>query len=44
MSRLRDEILEWSFTGYLKPGDAPRAIDVAGLTPQLSDWRDFRAS
>jgi uncharacterized membrane protein len=41
VSRLRDEILEWAATGHLKPGDAPRAFEIGGLTPQLSDWRNF---
>lgn len=41
MSQLRDEILEWVSTGHLKPGDAPRTFEIAGLSPQLSDWRKF---
>ncbi len=41
MSHLRDEILEWSASGRLKPEAAPRALEIAGLTPQLSDWRNF---
>jgi uncharacterized membrane protein len=41
MSQLRDEILNWTATGRLRPGDAPRAFEIGGLTPQLSDWRTF---
>jgi uncharacterized membrane protein len=41
MSQLRDEILNWAATGQLKPEDAPRALAIGGLTPQLSDWRAF---
>ena len=41
MPQLRDEILEWSAAGHLKPLDAPRAREIAGLTPKLSDWRNF---
>ena len=41
MSQPRDEILEWATTGQLKPGDVPRALEIAGVTPQLSDWRKF---
>ena len=41
MSRLRDDILEWAATGHLKPNDAPRALEIAGVTPKLSDWRNF---
>ena len=41
MTQLRDDILEWSASGHLKPGDAPRALAIAGLTPKLSDWRNF---
>ncbi|HEY6391266.1 MAG TPA: DUF2157 domain-containing protein [Bryobacteraceae bacterium] len=41
MSQLRDEILNWAATGRLKPSDAPRALEIGGLTPQLSDWRTF---
>jgi len=41
MSQLRDEILNWAASGRLKPADAPRALEIGGLTPQLSDWRTF---
>ncbi len=41
MSRLRDEILEWCDAGRLKPEDAPRALEIAGLSPKLSGWRNF---
>src|SRR5258708_17387248 len=41
MSNLRDEVFEWAESGHLKPGDAARALDLAGLRPGLSDWRRF---
>jgi len=41
MSELRDEIIEWAANGNLNPADVPRALEIAGLTPELSDWRKF---
>jgi uncharacterized membrane protein len=38
---LRDDILEWTASGRLKPADAPRALAIAGLTPTTSEWRAF---
>jgi uncharacterized membrane protein len=37
----RDEILKWTEGGQLKPEEASRAFAIAGVTPQLSDWRTF---
>lgn len=41
MSSLRDEIHEWTENGLLAPAHAPRALELAGLTPNLSGWRHF---
>jgi len=41
MSQLRDAMLEWTSSGRLKPEDAAAALDLAGLTPRRSDWRNF---
>ena len=41
MSQLHDAILEWTESGRLKPEDSPRALEIAGIAPQSSDWREF---
>ena len=37
----RDQIFKWVASGRLKAEDAARALDVAGVTPRLGDWRRF---
>lgn len=41
MPQLRDELLAWIESGHLKPEDTPRALEIAGLSPQPADWRKF---
>ena len=41
MPQLRDEIFEWAAIGRLPPRDVPNALEIGGVTPQLSDWRNF---
>jgi uncharacterized membrane protein len=41
VSKLREDVLEWAARGHLKPGDVQRALEIAGATPQLSDWGRF---
>jgi len=41
MSKFRENILDWAAGGHLRPEDVPRALDLAGATPQLAEWRRF---
>jgi uncharacterized membrane protein len=44
MSQLRDEILDWTAAGHLKPEHAPQTLALAGITPTPADWRTFLRS